>query len=68
MIKRKSVEKFQYQAHRDIVKVGEDNVVKNFGEKFRELKIEGLQKKTIEILFMGTESGVRKKCQDRHDS
>ena len=64
--KRKSVEMFPYQALKDIVKVGGENVVKNFGEKFRELKIEGSKRKTIEDLFMGTESGVRTNLQDRH--
>ena len=39
--KRKSVEMFQYQALRDVIKVGGDTVVRNFGEKFRELKVEG---------------------------
>ena len=39
--KRKSVEMFQYQALRDVVKVGGDTVVRNFGEKFKELKVEG---------------------------
>ena len=41
--KRKSVEMLQYQALRDVVKAGGDTVVKNFGEKFRELKVEGLR-------------------------
>ena len=39
--KRKRIDKFIYQSLQDIVKVGGDNVVKNFGAKFRQLKIEG---------------------------
>ena len=58
--KRMSVEVFQYQALRDVVKGGGDTVVKNFGDKFRELKLEGSRKKTVETLFMGTESGARR--------
>ena len=38
--KRKSVEMFEYQTLRDVVKAGGDTVVKNFGEKFRELIVE----------------------------
>ena len=57
---------FQYQVLRDVVKAGGETVVKNFGEKFRELKLEGLRKKTIvDTLFMGTESGARKYYHDR---
>ena len=51
--KGKSVELFQYQALRDVVKAGGETVVKNFGEKFRELKVEGLRKKMIEALLNG---------------
>ena len=35
--KRKRLDKFVCQSLRDIVKVGGDNVVKNFEEKFKEL-------------------------------
>ena len=35
--KRKRLDKFVYQSLRDIVKVGGDNVIKNFEEKFKEL-------------------------------
>ena len=59
------MEMFQYQALIDVVKAGGETVVKNFEEKFRELKVEGLKKKTIEALFMGTESGARRNFQDR---
>ena len=66
--RRKNIEVFQYQALRDIVKVGGDDVVKSFGARFRELKIEGSQKKLIETLFMGKESRVRRNFQDRQES
>ena len=35
--KRKRLDKFVYQSLWDIVKVGGDNIVKNFEEKFKEL-------------------------------
>ena len=39
--KRESIEMFKYQAFRDVIKAEGETVVKNFGEKFRELKVEG---------------------------
>ena len=66
--KRKSIEEFQYQTLQDVVKVDGDDVVKRFGTKFRELKVEESQKKTIETLFMETESGARQNYQDRQSS
>ena len=62
--KRKSIEVFLYQQLRDFVKVGGEDVVKNFGAKFRELKIEGSRKKSIKNLFMGTGSGARRNFQE----
>ena len=35
--KRKRLDKFVYQSLRDVVKVGGDNVIKNFEDKFKEL-------------------------------
>ena len=35
--RRKRLDKFMYQSLRDVVKVGGDNVIKNFEEKFKEL-------------------------------
>ena len=42
--KRKRLDKFVYQSLRDIVKVRGDNIVKNFEEKFKELRVEGNRK------------------------
>ena len=44
MNRRKRIDKFIHQALRDVVKVGGDNVVKNFEEKFKELRVEGCHK------------------------
>ena len=35
--KRKRLDKFIYQALRDIVKLGGENLIQNFEEKFKEL-------------------------------
>ena len=37
--KRKKVDKFIYQALRDVVKVGGDNVLESFEKKFKETRI-----------------------------
>ena len=53
--KRKRLDKFVYQSLRDIVKVGGDNVVKNFEEKFKELLVEGNRKEINSSTVMFTE-------------
>ena len=40
----KKIDKFIHQALRDMVKQGGDNVIKNFEDKFKELRIEGCHK------------------------
>ena len=42
--RRKKLDKFVYQSLRDVVKAGGDNVVKNFEEKFKEMRVEGHRK------------------------
>ena len=44
--KRKRIDKFIYQSLPDVVKIGGDNVIKNFEEKFKELRVEGHRKET----------------------
>ena len=39
--KRKKIDKFIFQALRDIVKQGGDDMIKKFEDKFKELRIEG---------------------------
>ena len=53
--KRKRLDKFVYQSLWDIVKVGGDNIVKNFEEKFKELWVEGNRKETNSSSVMFTE-------------
>ena len=43
--KRRRMEGFEYQALRNVINEGGDDVIKNFEEKYRELKIEGSRKK-----------------------
>lgn len=54
------MEAFKYQALREVVNEGGDNMMKNFGDKYKELKVEGSRKRMAEILYMGTESEARK--------
>ena len=42
--KRKRMEKFEIQALKNIVKEGEEDVIKNFTKKFKEIRIEGMRK------------------------
>ena len=44
--KRKELDKFVYQALGDRVKLGGENVIQNFEEKFKELRVEGNRKET----------------------
>ena len=63
--KRKTVEMFQYQSLWNVVKLGGAEVIKNFGDKFKELKIEGVRTKVVDTLYMGSESEARKRYQNR---
>ena len=45
--KRKRLDKFVYQSLRDIVKIGGADVIKNFEDKFKELRVEGKSRETI---------------------
>ena len=42
--RRKRLDQFVYQSLRDVVKAGGDNVMKNFEEKFKEMRVEGHRK------------------------
>ena len=48
-----------------MVKLGGAEVIKNFGDKFKELKIEGVRTKVVYTLYMGSESEARKRYQNR---
>ena len=39
--RQKRIDKFIHQALRDVVKLGGDDVIKNFEEKFKQLRVEG---------------------------
>ena len=53
--KRKKIDIFIYQALRDVVKLGGDNVIKNFKEKFKELQVEGCRKDAVSTSVMYNE-------------
>ena len=42
--KRKRLDRFIYQALRDVVKLGGEDVIKNFEETFKRLQVEGCRK------------------------
>ena len=56
--KRKTVEMFQYQSLWNVVKLRGAEVIKNFGDKFKELKIEGVRTKVVDTLYMGCQKEV----------
>ena len=53
--KREKLDKFVYQSLRDIVKAGGDNLIKNFEDKFKELRVEGNRKEVNSSSVMFTE-------------
>ena len=53
--KRKKIEKFVYQALRNIVKDGGVDVLQNFKKKFKEMRVEGCRKYVSSALLMYSE-------------
>ena len=53
--KRNKIDKFIYHALRDVVKLGGDNLIKNFEDKFKELQVEGCRKNAVSTSVMYTE-------------
>ena len=56
--KRKKVDKFIYQALRDVVNVGGDNVLENFEKKFKETRIEGFLRDASSALVLYKEEDL----------
>ena len=50
--KRKGIENYQLQELRKVVKANGDNVLKDFRDKYRELKIESNRGKPAETFYM----------------
>ena len=59
--KRKGIENYQLQEVRNIVKKNEDNVLKDFKDKYRELKIESNRGKPTETFYIGKQSLSRQR-------
>merc|ERR1712002_1281304 len=57
--KRKGVESHQIQSLREIVKKGGDEVIEQFREKYKEMRIESNRGKVSEAYYMGHESRSR---------
>ena len=62
------METFQYQSLRNVIETGGADVVKQFGERFKEMKVEGHRSKAIDTLYMGSESNARKRFQQKDSS
>merc|ERR1712002_1276195 len=59
--KRKGVEGHQIQSLREIVKKGGDEVIEQFREKYKEMRIETNRGKVSEAYYMGHESRSRQR-------
>ena len=46
------MDNFELQALTDVVKEGGDDVVEKFEKKFKDMKVEGLQPKAIDTLYI----------------
>ena len=55
------MEMFQYQTLRNVVKEDREHIVNNFGDKYRELRVEGSRIKVIETMYVGTDNKVRRR-------
>ena len=60
--KRKKVDKLIYQALRDVVKVGGDNVLENTEKKFKKTRIEGCQRDASSASVLYTEEDLPDNC------
>merc|ERR1712002_1412847 len=63
--KRKGVEGHQIQGLKDIVKKGGDEVIEQFREKYKEMRIESNRGKVSEAYYMGHESRSRQRYQSQ---
>ena len=66
--KRQRLDKFVYQALGNVIKLGGDNVIQNFEEKFKELRVEGCQKENgLSTSVMFTEDDKEMEEDDSED-
>ena len=63
--KRKGIENYQLQELRNVVKKNGDNVMKDFRDKYRELKIESNRGKPAETFYMGKQSLSRQRYHNQ---
>ena len=63
--KRKKIDKFIYQALRDVVKLSGVDIIKKFKEKFKELRVEGYRKDVFFASVMYTED-INKDIPEDH--
>ena len=56
MRERKRIDGHELQALRDVVKKGGDDILKDFEEKFKEVRVEGKRMKTFTVHYTGLSS------------
>ena len=56
--KRKRVDGYELQALRDVVKKGGDDIIKDFQEEFKEVRVEGKRIKTSPVHCAGSSLGL----------
>ena len=49
--KRRKIDKYVYQSLRNIVKEGSVNILKNFEDKFKEMRVEGCRKDASSVMY-----------------
>ena len=49
--KRKRIDKFEYQSHRNVVKGGGNDVLERFKVKFKEMRVEGHRKSVPSVMY-----------------
>ena len=59
--KRKGIENYQLQELRNVVKAGGEDVMKDFREKYRALKVESNRGKATDMYYMGKQSLSRQR-------
>ena len=65
--KRKGIESFQLQELRNVVKAGGEEVMSEFRDKYRELKIESNRGKAREAYYMGNQSLSRQRYHSQRN-
>ena len=63
--KRKGIEAFQIQQLREVVEKGGADILTNFRDKYKALRIDGERKEVVDTYYMEKMSAVRQQYQTR---